>query len=235
MVLTSAAEAVPGSVRVCVRARPLLPSERARGEASVLQCTDPKQISVTIPNAQGASAPTPGLGSHGGAGGAASSSRLATTTLSRAFQFDLACHEGFGQVPVFTHCGASRLVEASLEGVKATILAYGATNSGKTYTMSGLEQSSGGSDAAGGAVSNGGGDGAGGDAEAHAGLITQAARHLYAKAAARKASGGWRYTVTASYCEVPETLRCSLKGRIPFGIAKLTPLIEILRRSHQCG
>lgn len=43
---------------------------------------------------------------------------------------------------VFAYSGASALVDAVLEGVKVTILAYGATSSGKTFTMSGLAEAS---------------------------------------------------------------------------------------------
>jgi len=110
-----------------------------------------------------------------------------TTTLSRAFQFDLVCHEGFSQDAVFSHSGAAHLVDAALEGVKATILAYGATSSGKTYTMSGLDESSPGAREAHGEAG-----------DAHEGLILKSARYLYERIATRAAA----VEVTASYCEV---------------------------------
>lgn len=76
---------VPGSVRVCVRVRPLLPSEVARGETSVVHCSDPKTLSVVLPMAAGQTqAP------------AATGQRI-STTLSRSFNFDIACHENFSQ------------------------------------------------------------------------------------------------------------------------------------------
>jgi hypothetical protein len=37
---------------------------------------------------------------------------MVTTTLSRAFSFDLACHEEFHQEAVFEHCGAAQFVDA---------------------------------------------------------------------------------------------------------------------------
>lgn len=173
----------PGSIRVCVRARPLLPGERDRGETEILNCKDPKNIDVVLPTSAGVGAPqTAGAGQQ----------RM-TTTLSRAFQFDLVCHEGFSQDAVFSHSGAAHFVDAALEGVKATIMAYGATSSGKTYTMSGLDEASpGGRDNARDA------GGTGGDVDAHEGLIIKSARHLYASIAARESS----VEVTASYCEV---------------------------------
>jgi len=161
--------------------------------------------------------------------GAPTGSRMVTTTLSRAFSFDLACHEDFDQQAVFDHCGAASFVDAALEGVKATVLAYGATSSGKTYTMSGLDQSSLGADAAGmgptPASSSSASPAAGlppssevsatrelqpppsslpsssGAADAE-GLIQKSARYLFQRVSERHAAGRERFTITASYCEV---------------------------------
>jgi len=188
---------IPGSVRVCVRVRPLLPSEKMRGEKSLVQCKDPKNVSVLLPSpgsAAGISQGNAPASSHSGGGGG----RQLTTTLSRSFAFDLACHEGFGQADVFSHSGASELVDKALTGVKATIMAYGATSSGKTYTMSGLDQSSYGTDAAGGLGANASMQASSGDASAHEGLILQATRYLYSRMAAM----GGGFSVIASYCEV---------------------------------
>ncbi len=69
--------------------------------------------------------------------------------------------------------GAQQLVDAALNGINVTIMAYGATSSGKTYTMSGLEQSSGGRDAA------------SGDRSAHEGLIVMTARDIFLKLVVR--------------------------------------------------
>jgi hypothetical protein len=171
-----------------------------RGEKSLIQCKDPKNVSVLLPS-PGSAAATP----HGGAptsshgvGGSGGSGRQLTTTLSRSFAFDLACHEGFGQADVFNHSGASELVDKALTGVKATIMAYGATSSGKTYTMSGLDQSSYGTDAAGGLGAEASLQASSGDASAHEGLILQATRYLFS----RMAAIGGGFSVIASYCEV---------------------------------
>ena len=59
--------------------------------------------------------------------------------------------------------------------------------------MSGLEQSSGGRDAAGAGTTS--------DAGAHEGLIVKAARYLFDQISSRFAEHG-RYIVSASYCEV---------------------------------
>ena len=57
MVLQPAGEAMPGTVRVIVRVRPLLPSERRRGEASVVRCADPKSVSVVMGAGMGGEPP----------------------------------------------------------------------------------------------------------------------------------------------------------------------------------
>jgi hypothetical protein len=114
------------------------------------------------------------------------------TTLSRSFEFDLACDETFDQTAIFEQCGAKSMVDSSLEGVKATILAYGATSSGKTYTMSGLDQSSGGGDAA----------SQGHQSDSHEGLILKSTRYLFERILERTNDGRGEYEVTASYLEV---------------------------------
>ncbi|KAJ8605191.1 hypothetical protein CTAYLR_000406 [Chrysophaeum taylorii] len=49
----------------------------------------------------------------------------------------MCAHDDFQQSDVFRHCGASSLLDAAVEGMKVTILAYGATGSGKTHTIIG--------------------------------------------------------------------------------------------------
>lgn len=100
------------------------------------------------------------------------------------------------QAAVFEKSGAVKLVDSAMQGLKATILAYGATSSGKTYTMSGLDQSSHGEDAA--SVSRPEPH----DVGAHAGIIPRAAAYLWRKILQAEQSEGCRYTITASYCEV---------------------------------
>jgi kinesin family protein 4/21/27 len=52
----------------------------------------------------------------------------------RQFTFDHVYDQASTQQQVYTEC-VSDLVEACLEGYNATVLAYGPTGSGKTFTM----------------------------------------------------------------------------------------------------
>ncbi len=53
---------------------------------------------------------------------------------NRAYKFDDVFDENDGQTKIFETC-AKDLVDGCFEGYNATILAYGQTSSGKTYTM----------------------------------------------------------------------------------------------------
>ena len=126
-------------MRVLVRARPLLDSEKAKNQTEVVRCPDPKTVAVSLP-----------------------STEIPGQSVTRTFDFALACHSGFDQAAVYEHCGVTQFVDMALEGFPATILAYGCTGSGKTYTMSGHEQSSSAE--------------RGSDAGAHDGIIPRACR-----------------------------------------------------------
>lgn len=158
-----------GRVRVCIRIRPLLDHETKRGDQAVVACPDPSSVSVTLP-------------SH--------KELKDGPDVSRTFRFDLACHEGFHQAAMFDHSGVVQLVDCVLEGMKATILAYGATSSGKTYTMSGLDQT------------DGTREGSFHDPGAQEGLIPRAVRYLWSKLDAAAQDGTMACQVLASYCEV---------------------------------
>jgi hypothetical protein len=112
----------------------------------------------------------------------------------RAFSYDLVLAQEH-QASVFSRTNVASFVEAALEGVNATVMAYGATASGKTYTMSGLSQSTCGEDSA---LEDHA------DSGAHEGLILKSARYLYQWMAtlANETCGGNQYSVVASYCEV---------------------------------
>ena len=84
----------------------------------VVACADPTTLEVM----------TPGVGDD------------APPTV-RAFRFDLCCHDGFSQADFFDHSGVQPLVDAALAGLQATVLAYGPTGSGKTYTIAGKPDS----------------------------------------------------------------------------------------------
>ena len=109
--------------------------------------------------------------------------------MERAFDFGLTCDSGLHQAAVYEQSGASQFAEMALEGFPATILAYGSTGSGKTYTMSGLDQR----DAA---------DAESADAGAHDGIIPRTCRQLWSSMASAEQTHGRRHTVLATYCEV---------------------------------
>ena len=62
------------------------------------------------------------------------SSKSVVLARQRQFTFDNVYGPQAGQEELYTEC-VSDLVEACLEGYNATVLAYGPTSSGKTYTM----------------------------------------------------------------------------------------------------
>jgi len=156
------------TVRVLVRARPLLAAEAARGQTEVVECPDAKTVCVTLPsNVQGQG-------------------------VVRTFDFGMACGSELHQAAVYEHSGAAQFAEMALEGFPATILAYGSTGSGKTYTMSGLDQRDGG----GGAVAPAA------DAGAHDGIIPRTCQQLWSSMATAERKYGRKHTVLATYCEV---------------------------------
>jgi len=61
----------------------------------------------------------------------------------KSFSFDFACGTGTSQEQLFQSCGLPELLEAALDGFSVSVLAYGPTGAGKTYTMSGMEAASG--------------------------------------------------------------------------------------------
>lgn len=82
-----------------------------RNESSVVTCRKPTAVELRCPSAGG-------------------------VTQIKSFDFDVCSQE---TEDFFEACGAATLMDAALEGMKATLLAYGATGSGKTYTIVGEE------------------------------------------------------------------------------------------------
>ncbi|XP_054155361.1 kinesin-like protein KIF12 isoform X2 [Oppia nitens] len=56
---------------------------------------------------------------------------------SRSFTFNVVFEPEATQEEVFEHSGVKRLIDMSLDGFACTVLAYGQTSSGKTYTLTG--------------------------------------------------------------------------------------------------
>ena len=100
---------VGGNVRVFARIRPLLQDEIARGcETCIKQNLDEDPSVLTV------------FGSTG----------------ERKYTFDKVFGEGTTNSEIFSDL--SQLLVSSLDGYNVSILAYGATNSGKTYTMNSI-------------------------------------------------------------------------------------------------
>lgn len=97
------------SVRVSVRVRPL--NETELGPVAVT-CADPQTVELRCPSAGGVSQ-------------------------IKRFNFELCAHDKFTQADIFKECAIPELLDNAINGTKVTILAYGATGSGKTHTVLG--------------------------------------------------------------------------------------------------
>ena len=97
-------------IAVAIRLRPLLPSEFSSGHRSSLISANLQQQILTV----------------------------STPPTARNFHFDLVLDEGNSQAEVYERCGLDYLVGRFVEGYNVTVLAYGQTGAGKTYTMEGL-------------------------------------------------------------------------------------------------
>ncbi|CEL98456.1 unnamed protein product [Vitrella brassicaformis CCMP3155] len=103
------------AIRACVRVRPLSETERARGEevrCRVLEGSEKVQV-------EGRSA--------------------AGAEVNRDFAFHRALPPETTQLDVFGQCGVVQLIDSVLNGYAATVIAYGQTGAGKTYTIHGSE------------------------------------------------------------------------------------------------
>uniref|UniRef100_A0A915CGM7 Kinesin-like protein n=1 Tax=Parascaris univalens TaxID=6257 RepID=A0A915CGM7_PARUN len=100
------------NVRVVVRCRPLSEMERSQGNKSVVHVdVDTNSVSVTNP--------------------------FSPQEPPRYFTFDAVFDETADQLSVY-NIAARPIVDNVLKGYNGTILAYGQTGTGKTYTMSGI-------------------------------------------------------------------------------------------------
>jgi Kinesin motor domain len=103
------------------------------------------------------------------------------------------------QADFFAACGLAPLLNAAVDGFACTAFVYGATGSGKTYSMSGLEQVAGKTAAVAAAAHDGG---------ASDGLVPRSMQHMFERM--RSAPPETKYRVRASYCEIyNEQVLCS--------------------------
>lgn len=102
---------------------------------------------------------------------------------TKLFTFTVVFEPEATQEDVFEHCGIKRLIDMSLDGFASTIMAYGQTGAGKTYTLTGpLEY-----------------DESEGDSKPEPGIMQLAFAYLFGEILQRK---GIEYVVQASYLEV---------------------------------
>ncbi|KAF8760056.1 Microtubule binding [Rhizoctonia solani] len=104
----------------------------------------------------------------------------------QVFTFDQAHSPGTTQHQLFSTTAAP-LVERFVQGFNCTVLAYGQTSSGKTYTMSGIDL-----------------DGDPNDPDNGMGIIPRAVATIFNRARELKEErgAGWQYTVKASFVEL---------------------------------
>ncbi|SPC64384.1 related to KIP1 - kinesin-related protein [Ustilago sp. UG-2017b] len=112
------------SVQAAVRIRPVTSADQSsippRWQKSILTASSPSSVTV-----EPGSAPPAGPG--------AASSAFATREKRQAFTFDRVFSPAHGQSEIFTV--AEPLIDRFMQGYNVTILAYGQTSSGKSYTM----------------------------------------------------------------------------------------------------
>ncbi|KAL8281012.1 hypothetical protein RQP46_006691 [Phenoliferia psychrophenolica] len=132
------------SVKVVLRIRPSTGQDHAANVPQRFQRTVISPLNKTTLSVDGQAA------QHAAAGGSASAkpaaSGAAAAGAKNLFTFDRVVGPDEGQADVYPE--AEPLVEAFLEGMNATILAYGQTSSGKSYTM-GTDRTNADDDAAG--------------------------------------------------------------------------------------
>ncbi|KIJ69148.1 hypothetical protein HYDPIDRAFT_105719 [Hydnomerulius pinastri MD-312] len=177
---SSSSSSATTSVQVALRIRPTTSADTAsipaRFQRAVIHATSATNVTVDASSA----APT--------ASGSATavSSPTATTGKKQVFTFDQVHSPNTTQHALFTST-AQPLVSRFLEGFNCTILAYGQTSSGKTFTMTGIDLDANPSD-----PNNG------------MGIIPRAVSTIFSQARKLKEErgGSWNYSIKGSFIEV---------------------------------
>mmetsp|Transcript_43576 Transcript_43576/g.85327 ORF Transcript_43576/g.85327 Transcript_43576/m.85327 type:complete len:510 (+) Transcript_43576:214-1743(+) len=102
-------------VQVMVRIRPLLDYEKKSGNEMCCRVVGNNTVEVTKLDENG-------------------------ETTTNTYKFDAAMPQSHTQVDVFERTNIKHLMTKTFEGYACTVLAYGMTGSGKTFTMSGLDE-----------------------------------------------------------------------------------------------
>ncbi|TFK42468.1 kinesin domain-containing protein [Crucibulum laeve] len=179
MAPSSSSSSVATSVQVALRIRPPTTQDStsipARFQRSVIQTTSSTSISIEAPSAAlaGAGAPSATTSSQGPA-------------KKQLFSFDQVHPPPTTQYELFTST-AQPLVSRFLEGFNCTILAYGQTSSGKTFTMTGIDLDADPSDPHNGM-----------------GIIPRAVSNIFsgAKQLKDERGGAWNYNIKGSFIEL---------------------------------
>ncbi|KAG6833664.1 hypothetical protein H0H87_002860 [Tephrocybe sp. NHM501043] len=178
MAPSSSSSAATTSVQVALRIRPPTNQDStsipARFQRSVIHATSPNTVSIeaTSVNASGSAPP--------------SSPSSASAAKKQLFSFDQVHPPNTTQYDLFVST-AKPLVSRFVEGFNCTILAYGQTSSGKTFTMTGIDLDADPVD-----TTNG------------MGIIPRAVSNIFssAKQLKEERGGTWNYSVKGSFIEI---------------------------------
>ncbi|XP_077532007.1 kinesin-like protein KIF12 isoform X2 [Haemaphysalis longicornis] len=140
------------NINVVVRVRPLTPQGNAANKHQALNYPGEGQVLVEEP----------------------------VSGQTKLFTFTVVFEPEATQEDVFEHCGIKRLIDMALDGFASTIMAYGQTGAGKTYTLTGPPERQ---------------EGAAGEP----GIMQLAFAYLFSEIEQRR---GVEYIVQASYLEI---------------------------------
>ncbi|KAF8623536.1 hypothetical protein AX15_006312 [Amanita polypyramis BW_CC] len=167
------------SVQVALRIRPITTQDStsipARFQRTVIHAAPPNAVSIELT-----------AGATLGSGTSPNASPSSSSTKKQCFTFDQVHPPSTTQFELFTST-AEPLISRFLEGFNCTILAYGQTSSGKTFTMTGIDLEADPSD-----PNNG------------MGIIPRAISHIFTRARQLKEERGtaWNYTIKGSFVEL---------------------------------
>lgn len=151
----------------------------ARFQRTVIHATSSTSVSVDV------TTPAPAAPGAGTTSAPSSPSQLASAK-KQQFTFDKVHGQDSTQHDLFTSTAQS-LISRFLEGFNCTILAYGQTSSGKTYTMTGIDLDADPFDPTNGI-----------------GIIPRAVSTIFQRAQTLKEErgGGWSYNLKGSFIEI---------------------------------
>ncbi|KAF8899409.1 P-loop containing nucleoside triphosphate hydrolase protein [Infundibulicybe gibba] len=173
---SSSAAAATTSIQVALRIRPLTTQDSTsipiRFQRSVVHAASPTSVSIES--------------TSGAPSGTSPSPSSTPSAKKQSFYFDQVHPPSTTQYDLFTST-AQPLVSRFIEGFNCTILAYGQTNSGKTFTMTGIDP-----------------DGDPSNPNNGMGIIPRAASDIFSRAKQLKdeRGGSWSYSIKGSFIEI---------------------------------